>query len=379
MARHYLDHASTVPLRPLARAALDQAFALPSADPGRIHEEGMTARQALELARVSVAELVNARASEVMFASSATEAIVTAIHGVHAAEPNATIVSTAVEHSAVRLAAERTGQLRLVGADITGRVDPEAIITAIDDEQRAGRTVALVCCQLGNHEVGTVQPVAEVAAAARARGARLLVDAAQAAGRIAIDVRELDADFVALSGHKLGAPPGTGALIIKRGVRVPPLLVGGEQERARRAGLENMPGAVAFGAACAELVETLDAEAAESERLTDRLRAGLGAIDGVTEYGHPSERLPHLVCVGIADIEPQAVILGLDRAGVAAHSGSACASEGLEPSPVLQAMGVDAHRSLRLSVGWNTVDADIDAALDALPRIIADLRSLRSG
>lgn len=378
MMRHYLDHASTVPLRPLARAALDRAYALPSADPGRIHEEGMIARQALELARTSVAQLVNARASEVMFASSATEAIVTSIHGVHAADPQATIVATAVEHSAVRLAAERTGRLRIVPVDSTGRVDPEHVIAAIDDEQRAGRTVGLVCCQLGNHEVGTVQPVAEITAAARDRGVRTLVDAAQAAGRITIDIRAIEADFVALSGHKLGAPPGTGALIIKRGVRVPALLVGGEQERARRAGLENMPGAVAFGAACAELVETLESEAAESERLTDRLRAGLAALDSITEYGHPTERLPHLVCVGIADIEPQAVILGLDRAGVAAHSGSACASEGLEPSPVLEAMGVDAHRSLRLSVGWNTVDADIDAALGALPRIIADLRSLRS-
>lgn len=377
MGRHYLDHASTAPLRPLARAALDQALALPSANPGRIHEEGMAARRALELARTSVAQLVNARASEVVFTSSATEAVVTAIHGVHAADPQGTIVATAVEHSAVRLAAERTGRLRVVTVDTAGRVDPESVITAVDDEQRAGRTVALVCCQLGNHEVGTVQPIDEIVNAARARGARTLVDAAQAAGRIPIDFRALEPDFLALSGHKLGGPPGTGALIIKRGVRVPPLLVGGEQERARRAGLENMPGAVALGAACAELVETLDQEAAEAERLTDRLRAGLVGIDGVTEYGHPTERLPHLVCVGISDIEPQAVILGLDRAGVAAHSGSACASEGLEPSPVLEAMGVDAHRSLRLSVGWNTIDADVDAALDALPRIINDLRALR--
>ncbi len=376
MTRHYLDYASTAPLRPIARAAFTQALDLPAADPGRIHEEGMTARQALELARESVASLVGARASEVIFTASATEALVSTIWGSFDATPG-TIVATAVEHSAVRTAAERTGRLRLVPVDRTGLVDPDAVADAIDDEQRAGRTVSLVCCQLANHEVGTVQPVAEVIARAKARGVRTLIDAAQAAGRLTIDVRSLDVEFVVLSGHKLGGPPGTGALMVRRGVRVPPLLVGGEQERARRAGLENMPAAVALGAAAAELSETLDAEAVESARLTDRLRAGLAAIDEIEPYGHPEQRLPHLVCVGIADIEPQAIILGLDRAGIAAHSGSACASEGLEPSPVLEAMGVDAHRSLRLSVGWASTDADIDAALDALPRIIGDLRSLR--
>ncbi len=285
--------------------------------------------------------------------------------------------ATAVEHSAVRIAADRLGRTLLIPVDRAGQVDPAAIAEAIDAEQRAGRSVSLVCCQLGNHEVGTVQPVADVIIGAKARGVRTLVDAAQAAGRLAIDVRALDVDFLAISGHKIGGPPGTGALVIRRGVRVPPLLVGGEQERARRAGLENMPAAVAFGAAAAELISTLDDEASQSLRLTDRLRTGLADIDGIEPYGHAVDRLPHLVCVGIADIEPQAVILGLDRAGIAAHSGSACASEGLEPSPVLDAMGVDAQRSLRLSVGWATNDADIDAALEALPRIIDELRSLR--
>ncbi len=377
MTRHYLDHASTVPLRPTARAALLEALGLPAADPGRLHQEGLITREALELARASVASLFGSRAGEVVFTASATEALVTAVWGCVAAT-SGTVVATAVEHSAVRAAAERTGRLRIVAVDRTGRVDPQAVADAIDDELRRGHDVSLVACQLGNHEVGTIQPAGEVVALAKARGARTLVDAAQAAGRIPIDVRELGVDFLAVSGHKLGGPAGSGALLVRRGVRVPPLMVGGEQERARRAGLENMPAAVAFGAACAEVEQTMPAESAEARRLTDRLRAGLSTIDGVIEYGHRTERLPHLVCVGITDIEPQAVILGLDRAGIAAHSGSACASEGLEPSPVLEAMGVDAHRSLRLSVGWSTTDADIDAALAALPRIIDDLRALRS-
>ncbi len=377
MTRHYLDHASSVPLRRSARAALLEAVGLPAADPGRLHHEGLVAREALELARASVASLVGSRAGEVVFTASASEALVTAVWGCVTAKPG-TVVASAVEHSAVRSAAERTGRLRLVPVDRTGRVDPEAFAEAIDDELRQGHDVSLVACQLGNHEVGTIQPAAEVVALARARGARTLIDAAQALGRIPIDVRDLDVDFLAVSGHKVGGPAGSGALIVRRGVRVPPLIVGGEQERARRAGLENMPAAVAFGAACAEVEQTMPAESAAARRLTDRLRAGLRTIEGITEFGHPTERLPHLVCVGIADIEPQAVILGLDRAGIAAHSGSACASEGLEPSPVLEAMGVDAHRSLRLSVGWSSADDDVDAALAALPRIIDELRALRA-
>jgi cysteine desulfurase len=159
-----------------------------------------------------------------------------------------------------------------------------------------------------------------------------------------------------------------------------PLLVGGDQERARRAGFENVPAIVGFGTACAHLTpERLQREAHDARRLTDRVLAAVadGRLSGVHVYGDPFDRVPHLVCLGIDGIEPQAVLLGLDQAGVAAHSGSACSSEALEPSPVLEAMGVDAHRSLRVSVGWNTTDDDIDALLDALPPILERLRALR--
>jgi cysteine desulfurase len=221
-----------------------------------------------------------------------------------------------------------------------------------------------------------VQPVAEVTAACRELGVLVHVDAAQAAGHVPIDFDALGADLLSVSAHKLGGPAGTGALLVRRGLRLPPLLVGGDQERARRAGFENIPAIIGFGAAAAELRETLADEAVHARALTDSITAAATAIRDVRQLGDPVDRVPHLVCFAVGGVEPQAVLLGLDRAGIAAHSGSACASESLEPSPVLEAMGVDAHRSLRLSVGHTTTRADVDALAVALPRVIADLRAL---
>jgi cysteine desulfurase len=371
VSRSYLDHASTTPLRPEARAAL-VAWLDTAGDPGRLHAEGLAARVAVEQARDEVAGLLGARNREVVFTSGATEAIAAACWG--GASRGTHQVVPAVEHSAVRLAAARHGEVTLVPVDATGRVDPRDVLAAVRPD------TGLVHVQWGNHEVGTVQPVAEVVAACRERGVLVHVDAAQAAGRIPVDFGELGADLLSVSAHKLGGPTGTGALLVRRGVRLPPLLVGGDQERARRAGVENVPGVVGYGAAAGALAApgALDAEAAAERRLTDCVRAAVAGLDGIQIYGpaSPAERLPHLVCLGVAGIEPQAVLLGLDRAGIAAHSGSACSSESLEPSPVLEAMGVDAHHSLRVSVGWSSVDADVDRLLDALPAVLAELRSL---
>ncbi|QYG91516.1 cysteine desulfurase [Iamia sp. SCSIO 61187] len=369
MARHYLDHASTSPLRPAARDALVAALDLGGGDPGRIHEEGMTARVALEQAREQVAALVGARPREVVFTSGATEAIASVAWG--AARRGGHQVVTAVEHSAVPAAAARHGDVTVVGVDGHGRVDPDAVAAAIRDD------TAVVHVQWGNHEVGTTQPVGAVVEAAHARGVLVHVDAAQAVGRVPVDLRSLGADLVSLSGHKWGAPSGTGALLVRRGLRLEPLLVGSDQERARRAGMEAVPALVGLGAAAASLLDgTLAAEEAEARRLTDRVLAGVADLD-VRVHGDPVDRLPHLVCLGFDDVEPQAVLLGLDRAGVAVHSGSACSSESLEPSPTLAAMGVDALRSLRVSVGWSTTDADVDALLAALPEVLRGLRALR--
>ena len=234
---------------------------------------------------------------------------------------------------------------------------------------RPGRT-ALVHLQWGNHEVGTLQPVAEVVAACRAAGVLVHVDAAQAAGHVAIDFDALGADLLSVSAHKLGGPHGTGALLVRRGLRLRPLLVGGEQERARRGGMENVAGHRRLRRRGRRRSTPARSKprrgiARAADRASARRRARRRRRRRVRRPRR--SRLPHLVCVGVEGVEAEAVLLGLDQAGVAAHSGSACSSESLEPSPVLAAMGVDAERSLRLSVGWSTTDADVDAFADAFP------------
>lgn len=339
-------------------------------DPGRIHAEGLEARVGVETAREQVASLLGARPRSVVFTSGATESIVSACWG--AAERGGHQVVAAVEHSAVRLAAAAHAEVTVVGADGHGRIDPDELLAAVRDD------TALVHVQWGNHEVGTRQPVPEIVAACRERGVLVHVDAAAGAGHDLISFDELGADLLSVSAHKLGGPAGIGALLVRRGLRIRPLLVGGDQERARRAGLEPVAAIAGFGAAAATLAERgLEDEAASQRELTDRVIASVPSLDGVRVYGDPVDRLPHLICLGIEGIEPQAVLLGLDRAGIAAHSGSACSSEALEPSPVLEAMGVDAHRSLRLSVGWSSTEEDVAAALDALPPILESLRRLR--
>jgi cysteine desulfurase len=390
LTRAYLDHASTSTVRPAALEAMWRW--VNCADPGRVHTEGRMARVALEDARDSVAALLGTRSRQVIFTSGGTEAINAAIFGALSSASNRKpgneqgvpraaggIVAARVEHSAVREASGRYGS-RVIEVDVdrTGRIDVGHI-----RERLAQPDVVLVNCQLANHEVGTVQPVAEVVSVCRDRGVAVHVDAAAAAGHLAIDFDAVGADLMSVSGHKLGGPKGIGALLVRRGLRVPPLLLGGDQERARRAGLENVPAAVGFGAAAEELARagTLAAEAAAAARQMDRLREEVSSIAGVEIYGptDPEQRLPHLLCLGVAGVEAEPVLIGLDQSGVAAHSGSSCSSESLEPSPVLEAMGLDAERSLRLSVGWPTTESEIDLAVSALPNVVARLRELMVG
>lgn len=331
-----------------------------AADPGRVHTEGHGARVAVEHARQQVATLLGCRGSrEVVFTSGATESIVTATW--MATDRGAHVVLPAVEHSAVRAASAMFGEATIVDVDRVGRVAVDDVVAALRDD------TALVHVQWGNHEVGTLQPVREIVAACRERGVLVHVDAAMAAGHVPFSFQELGADLASVSAHKLGGPPGVGALLVRRGLRLRPLLVGGDQERARRAGFENVPAIIGFGAA-AEAV-TLDGE---ERRLIERVIEGCG----LEVLGDPDGSLPHLVCVSIEGVEAEPVLLGLDQAGVAVHSGSSCSSEALEPSPVLEAMGVDASRSLRVSVGWSSTDADVDALLRALPDVLARLRAL---
>jgi cysteine desulfurase len=352
------------------------------ADPGRLHNEGRVTRVALEDAREQVATLFGARPREVVFTSSGTEAVNTAVWGAIArargAGTGGHVVTTAVEHSAVLESCTRCAHelddLTVVGVDRQGRFDPDVVLDAIRAD------TALVTVQLANHEVGTLQPAAAVVVGARERGVTVHVDACAAAGHVPIAFGGLGADLCSVTSHKLGGPKGAAALLVRRGLRFPPFLVGGAQERARRAGIEDVPALVGFGVAAHELLGgRLEREATEAHALTERLAtAALATVPGVERFGDPVERVPHLVCLGVADVEAEPILLALDQHGVAVHSGSSCSSEMLEPSPVLAAMGVDADHSLRASVGWSSTDADVDAFLTALPGIVERLRRLRT-
>ena len=336
-----------------------------AADPGRVHTDGRLSRGAVEEAREQVAALLGARAREVVFTSGATESIAAAVWGATARRRH--IVVPAVEHSAVRDASAAFADVTVVGVDGVGRVGVDEVLDAV----RPAET-ALVHVQWANHEVGTLQPVTEIVAGCRERGVLVHVDAACAAGHVPVDFGALGADLLSVSAHKLGGPQGVGALLVRRGLRLRPLLVGGEQERSRRAGMENVAGIVGFGVAATMAV---DGERARAQ--TDALIAAATAVDGVVTYGDTVDRVPHIACFGVAGVEAEPVLLGLDQAGIAAHSGSACSSETFEPSPVLAAMGVEADHSLRVSVGWSTTDADVDAFRTAFPGVVRRLRSLR--
>jgi cysteine desulfurase len=380
VARIYLDHASTTPARPEALAALGQWATLPPGDPGRLHEEGRIVRDALEEARREVATLLGTLPRQVVFTSGATEAINTAVWGACSAAPGAPVLCADVEHSAVRDASARLAPVEALPVDPTGRLDVDALRVRL---RTPGPAPALVHCQWANHEVGTFQPVADVVTLCRDFGVTVHVDAAAACGHVPTDLDALGADLVSVSAHKLGGVPGAGALVLRRGSRFAPLLVGGAQERGRRGGLEPIPALLAFGAAAAALSQDgrrrMQDEAQASRRHLAAALGGALAVDGVELVG-PADaeaRLPHLVCLGVHGVEAEAVLIGLDRAGFAVHSGSACSSETIEPSPVLEAMGADPSHSLRVSVGWTTTDDECTAFAATFARVVAELRALR--
>ena len=343
-----------------------------AADPGRVHTEGRIVRHAIEQAREQVAALVGARNREVVFTSGATEAANAAVFGaMDHAGASGVIACAPVEHSCVRDPSDRHRVVPLE-VDGHGRIDVASVEQALD----AGAT--LVHCQWANHEVATLQPVAEVAALCRDRGVLLHVDAAQAVGHAPIAFDDLGIDLLSVSAHKFGGPTGIGALVVRRGLRLAPFIVGGAQERARRAGMENVAAIVGFGAACDAVAASLTDEIHLQRGLTERITEVASAVEGVTPFGDPERRVPHIVCFGVEGVEAEPVLLGLDQAGVAAHSGSSCSAESLEPSPVLEAMGVDAGHSLRVSVGWSTTVDEVELFATKFPDVVQRLRALGS-
>ncbi|HUE30545.1 MAG TPA: cysteine desulfurase family protein [Verrucomicrobiae bacterium] len=368
--RIYLDHNATAPLRPEVREAM-LPFLGPPANPSSAHREGARARSALETARSQVAALVGAAPAEIVFTSGATEANNLALRGTAAGRG---IVTTAIEHASVLETARAVGApLAVAPVDREGRVHAGQLVERCDGANR------LVSVGLANGEVGSVAPVAAIAAGLRGRAVLVHSDAAQAAGRLPLDVGALGVDLLSLSAHKLGGPAGIGALWVRRGVELAAQATGGGQERGRRAGTENVAAIVGFGVAADLARAELTVNAAAAAALVERLWTGVQAhVPGVVRNG-PADgpRLPNTLNVSFPGCAGEALLVLLDLAGVAVSLGSACAAGAAEPSHVLLAMGRDraaARSGVRFSVGPSTTASDIDRVLELLPALVAQAR-----
>ena len=369
----YFDNAATTPMRPEAVEAMLPFLTERFGNPSGSHAVSREANKALEEAREVVASALGAEPDEVVFTGGGTEGDNLAIAGVEAVRPG-TVVYSAVEHHAVLHAAEQFPHRSApVGGD--GVVDLAALAGLLDGD------VSVVAVMLANNEVGTVQPLAEVAGLVRERApqAVVLTDAVQAFQWVDVRAAAAGAHLVTVSGHKFGGPKGVGALVVRRGVKVRPIIHGGGQERDRRSGTHNVAGIAALAAAMHATVSQRDETNARVGTLRDRLADGLlAAIPGAAETGDRSRKIPGNCHLTFEGVESEALLVRLDGAGVYAAAGSACTSGAVEPSHVLAAMGVPRERglgALRLSLGSTTTDADVDLALSAVPAAVARLRS----
>lgn len=382
--RIYLDHNATTPVHPLVRDAMVNALTEDLGNPSSVHYYGQRAKAAIDDARASVAALLDADAGDLVFTSGGTEADNLAIRGAlesRAAQGRRRLVTSAIEHEAVLNTARALGKqgwpVTIVPVGTSGIVDPASIAAALTPD------TALVSVMHANNEVGTLQPIDDIAAITRAAGVWLHTDAVQSAGKVPISVREWAAagvDLVSISAHKFNGPKGTGALWVRRGIQLSPTVTGGRHERNRRAGTENVPGIVGFGRA-ADLTRTaLSTSAAASAALRNALeQAILAQIDGTAVNGDPARRIPNTSNISFDGIEAESLLIALDLEGIAVSTGAACSSGTLEPSHVLRAMGVPPTRtrsSLRFSVGHGTTRADIDAVIHLLPSLVAKLRRI---
>ncbi len=378
--RVYLDHAATTALSPSALEAMRPYLTEHHGNPSSLHAEGRTARTALDQARAEVARLIGAKAREIVFTASGSESDNLAIKG--AAWANSArgrhLVIGSAEHKAVRNTA---AVLERQGWEVTWLpVDGHGLVNAASVEAAITERTTLVSVMTANNEVGSINPIAEIGRVCRERKVLFHSDAVQAAGHLPIDVNALGVDLLSLSAHKLHGPKGIGALFVRQGTALLPQVHGGSQESQRRAGTENVAGAVGFAAALREAgADPVAAgeERARLEGLRDRLMSGLGRLPGTRLTGHPSERLPGIASAVIDGVEGGDLIAALDLEGVAASTGSACTSGSDEPSHVLLAMGIDertAHGSLRLSAGRGTTSEEVDFALAALERVLARMR-----
>ena len=378
MERIYLDHNATTRVDPLVVDAMLPYLTTEFGNPSAITHEGRRARLALDRARRQVADLIGGDPAEVVFTSGGTEADNQALVGAVAATGRNRVVTSAIEHQAILTPCEQLAREGLtvtrLGVDGHGRVDPDEAIAALDDD------VALVSVMLANNDVGTLQPVEAIAAAALDRGVLSHTDAVQAVGKLPIDVNELGVDLLSLSGHKFHGPKGVGALWIRGGTPITPLIRGGSHEARRRAGTENVAGIVGLGRACELARERWVADTARIRGLRDRLESAIRArIEGGEFNGHPVERLPNVVNVSFPGVDAELALMNLDVLGVTVSSGSACSSGSPEPSHVLLAMGRDREQAtgaIRMSLGRDNSEEEIDRTVDTLHEVLERLREM---
>jgi cysteine desulfurase len=379
--RVYFDHNATTPVPPSVADAVLRALLEDFGNASSVHRFGQQAKAVLDEARTAVATLIGAEPSELVFTSGGTEADNFALRGAaEALEPTGRrhLLATTIEHEAVlvtlKALARRGWKVTLLPVDETGIVKPEALDAAITDD------TAVVSVMHANNEIGTIQPVAELARIAHARGALFHTDAVQSVAKIPVDARALGVDLLSLSAHKFNGPKGAGALWIKRGTRIAPILTGGKHERTRRAGTENVPAIAGLGAAAQLARSTLAEKSTRVASLRDRLEAEiLARVAGTTVNGARQPRVPNTTNISFDRTEAESLLIALDLEGIAVSTGAACSSGTLEPSHVLRAMGLPTHRaqnSIRFSLGAENTDAEVDYLLEKLPKAVEKLRSL---
>jgi cysteine desulfurase len=381
LMRVYFDYNATTPLAAEVLDAVVAATRDRFGNASSVHYFGQQAKAVLDDARSAVATLVHADPSEVVFTSGGTESDNFAIRGAaDALEPAGRrhLVACAIEHEAVlntlKALGRRGWRTSLVPVDQTGIVSPDRVGDLLADD------TALVSVMHANNEIGTIQPIAEIARLAHERGALVHTDAVQSVGKVPVDVRALGVDLLSLSAHKFNGPKGAGVLWVRRGTRVQPILTGGKHERNRRAGTENVPAIAGLGVAARLAVDKLATEGTRLGALRDRLEAGiLGSVPGTAVNGTPSTRVPNTSNISFDRVEAESLLIALDLEGIAVSTGSACSSGTLEPSHVLRAMGFPAHRtqnSLRFSLGLFSTEEEVDRVVEVLPRLVEKLRGL---
>ncbi|MFO7154465.1 MAG: cysteine desulfurase NifS [Caldicoprobacter oshimai] len=378
--RVYMDHAATTYTKQEVLDEMLPYFKEIYGNPSSVHGFGREARKAVDLARERTAAALNASPEEIYFTSGGTEADNWAIKGVAWAnkERGNHIITTSIEHHAVLHTCqylEKMGfEVTYLPVDSYGLVYPEQVKEAITDK------TILISVMFANNEIGTIEPIREIGQIARERGIYFHTDAVQAVGHIPVDVKEMNIDLLSLSAHKFYGPKGVGALYIRKGVKLHPFIHGGAQERNRRAGTENLAGIVGLGKAIELAVANLEESSKRLAAMRDRLISGvLNTIENVRLNGHPTKRLPGNANFSFEFIEGESLLLSLDMKGIAASSGSACTSGSLDPSHVLLAIGLPheiAHGSLRLTLGDDNTDEDIDYVLEVLPDIVQRLREM---